>query len=118
VGVAAVKSRLHRARLALRERLEPAFGLPPAAVDGGCPDVLAMLSRHLEGDLAASTCADLMSHVDRCPRCRAKCDSLRRVLARCRDTPTPAPAAAVGAAVRDAIRVFLASQSRHVRKRI
>ena len=117
VGVAAVKSRLHRARLAVRERLDPAFGLPPAAADGGCPDVLAMLSRHLEGDLAASTCADLMSHVDRCPRCRAKCDSLRRVLARCRDASTPVPAAAIGAAVRDAIRIFLASQSPRPTKR-
>jgi len=111
VGVAAVKSRLHRARLAMRERLEPAIGSTPAAADGQCPDVLPLLSRHLEGDLAASACAEMTAHVERCPRCRAACDSLKRALALCRDAPAPAPPEAVGAAVRDAIRIFLASQS-------
>jgi RNA polymerase sigma-70 factor (ECF subfamily) len=109
VGVAAVKSRLHRARLAMRERLEPAIG--SAAAVGQCPDVLPLLSRHLEGDLAASACAEMTAHVERCPRCRAACESLKRVLALCRDAPVPAPPAAVGAAVRDAIRIFLAAQS-------
>ena len=107
VGVAAVKSRLHRGRQALRAGLEPALAPLESAAGERCPDVVAMLSRHLEGDLAASSCAEMMAHVDRCPRCRASCDSLKRVLALCRDSPTPAPPAPVGAAVRDAIRIFL-----------
>jgi RNA polymerase sigma-70 factor (ECF subfamily) len=107
VGVAAVKSRLHRARLAVRERLEPSLSLLPGAAGPDCPDVLGLLSRHLEGDLAASTCAEMLAHVERCPRCRGACESLRRVLALCRDSPAAAPPRAVGIAVRDAIRVAL-----------
>ncbi len=118
VGVAAVKSRLHRARLAVREHLEPALNPPVASGQAaGCPDVLRMLSRHLEGDLAASTCAEMTAHLERCPRCRGACDSLKRVLARCRDAAAPRPPAALGVAVRDAIRIFLASQSPHTEKR-
>ena len=112
VNVGAVKSRLHRARLAVRAHLEPALPPPAATGPDACPDVLAMLSRHLEGDLAASTCAEMMAHVDRCPRCGAACDSLRRVLALCRDAPAPAPPPALGTAVRDAIRVFLSARGR------
>lgn len=112
VTVQAVKSRLHRARLALRERLEPFAALPPAVNGDRCPDVLNLLSRHLEGDLSTATCARMTAHVERCPRCRAACDSLKRVLARCRDAGTPAAPPAIGAAVRDAIRVFLEAQRR------
>ena len=53
VSVEAVKSRLHRARLTLREKLAPVLG-PPAmtARPAACADVLTLLSRHLEDDLA------------------------------------------------------------------
>jgi RNA polymerase sigma-70 factor (ECF subfamily) len=110
LGVAAVKSRLHRARLAVRARLEPALA-PRTALDGGCPDVLMMLSRHLEGDLAASSCAEMMTHVERCPRCSGACESLRRVLTLCKESAAPTPPPALGAAVRDAIRIFLDSSA-------
>jgi RNA polymerase sigma-70 factor (ECF subfamily) len=113
LGVAAVKSRLHRARVAVRARLEPALApAPPAAPGDTCPDVLTLFSRNLEGDLAASTCAAMMAHVERCARCRDACESLKRVLALCRDSPAPALPAKVGTAVRDAIRVFLESGPR------
>jgi RNA polymerase sigma-70 factor (ECF subfamily) len=113
VSVAAVKSRLHRARGAVRAAIGPALTPLEAFAEGAdCPDVVRMFSRHLEGDLSASTCADMMAHLDRCPRCREACDSLRRVLALCRESPpAAAPPAPVGAAVRDAIKIFLTSPS-------
>ena len=104
VGIPAVKSRLHRARLAVRERIaplleaRPAHGTPapPAPVraatavvpnrgsEAACPDVLALLSRHLEGQVRPSVCRELEGHVEQCSRCRAACDSLRRTLALCK----------------------------------
>jgi len=110
LGLAAVKSRLHRARLAVRQKLEPLIGTPAAPGAGPCPNVLMLLSRHLEGDLAPATCAEMMAHVERCPRCDAACASLKRVLALCRDAPAPDVPAPLGRAVRDAIKIWLAER--------
>ena len=55
VSVQAVKSRLHRARVAVRERVAPLVGVepnPPAA-PSACPDVLTMFSEHLEDEISA-----------------------------------------------------------------
>ena len=51
MSVDAVKSRLHRARVAIREELAPALGRPAIAPPRGtlCPDVLTLFSQHLEG---------------------------------------------------------------------
>lgn len=90
IRVEAVKSRLHRARVALRDRLAPALGLPaaaPAAAD--CPDVLTLWSQHREGEITAELCARMEEHLAHCPRCTAACDSLRRTLAVCQSAPTP-----------------------------
>lgn len=83
IGVDAVKSRLHRARMAVRERLAPLLHAD-AATAPGCPDVLPVLSRYLEGEIARDDCAEMERHVESCPRCRAQCDSLRRMLDLCR----------------------------------
>jgi len=84
IGVDAVKSRLHRARVAVRDRLAPlvAPAEPPGPAD--CPDVLGILSRYMEGEIGAAQCADMERHLAGCPRCRARCDSLRSTLALCR----------------------------------
>jgi RNA polymerase sigma-70 factor (ECF subfamily) len=84
VGVDAVKSRLHRARVAVRARLAPMLIEREDAPTPTCPDVVPMLSRYLEGEIGAAECAEMDAHVSACPRCRAECDSLRRVLALCR----------------------------------
>lgn len=91
INVRALKSRLHRARLLVREAMEPfAAGLatiPASPRAGGrrqCPDVLRMLSKHREGDVSGPLCARLETHVKECARCSAACDSLRRVLGACR----------------------------------
>src|SRR4029079_14592270 len=51
VSVDAVKSRLHRARESLRDALRPLLEPARAAAAGGCPDVVTLWSRKLEGEL-------------------------------------------------------------------
>lgn len=87
ISVEAVKSRLHRARQALRERLAPLFTEPPPRPD--CPDVVELLSRHLEGEITAEVCRQMEAHVARCEHCSARCSSLRKVLAACGAVPEP-----------------------------
>jgi RNA polymerase sigma-70 factor (ECF subfamily) len=54
---------------------------------GRCPDVLSLYSRKLEGDIGPELCAEMEKHIAACGRCRAACDSLKRVLAVCRSVP-------------------------------
>jgi RNA polymerase sigma-70 factor (ECF subfamily) len=103
LSVEAVKSRLHRARMSVRERVAPALGILVGPPQPGCPDVLPLLSRHLEGELRREDCAEMERHVGGCPRCTAACDSLRQVLAVCRASPAPAVPAHVQASVREAV---------------
>jgi RNA polymerase sigma-70 factor (ECF subfamily) len=105
VGVDAVKSRLHRARVAVRDRIAPLLVPDEPSAPAGCPEVLPILSQYLEGDIGPEQCADMDRHVAGCARCRARCDSLRSVLALCRSSAQGgAIPAEVQAAVRDAIR--------------
>lgn len=86
ISVQAVKSRLHRARLAVRDGVAPVLGVPtdlPAA-PGTCPDVLTLFSQHLEDEISAEVCQRMELHLEGCPRCRGACDSLKRTLALCR----------------------------------
>jgi RNA polymerase sigma-70 factor (ECF subfamily) len=101
--VAAVKSRLHRARLDLRARLQPQIE-PPAST---CPDVLHALSEHTEGDLDPSACRTLEAHVAECPSCAARCDGLRGILAACAALPAAPVPDAIAAAIRSGIRTAL-----------
>jgi RNA polymerase sigma-70 factor (ECF subfamily) len=108
LSVAAVKSRLHRARARVREELAPLIaprGAPaPFASGRPCPDVVRLLSRHLEGDISSRTCARMERHLAACPRCRASCDALRTVLAACRSAPHPDVPPSLQERVRAAIR--------------
>jgi RNA polymerase sigma-70 factor (ECF subfamily) len=101
VSVDAVKSRLHRARLAVRGRLAPLLlpAEPPA--QAGCPDLVPILSQYLEGDIGPDQCAAMEKHVAHCPHCQARCDSLRSTLALCRRS---AQGDAVPADVQEAVR--------------
>jgi len=106
--VEAVKSRLHRARMAVRERVAPALGLgADGAPAAGCRDVVELFSRRMEGEIDGAACADLEQHLQGCPVCRGRCDSLRSTLALCRragEAPVPA---AVERSVRAALEQFL-----------
>jgi RNA polymerase sigma-70 factor (ECF subfamily) len=89
IGVDAVKSRLHRARIAVRDRIAPLVNPGDQSKRAGCPDVVPLLSRYLEGEIGMEQCAEMEAHVSDCERCRADCDSLRRVLDLCKNaTPS------------------------------
>lgn len=104
LSVAAVKSRLHRARSDLRTRL---VGEPDD--HAGCPDVVTMLSQKLEGEIDANVCATLEAHVAACPRCSALCDSLKTTLSTCRSVaPHVSVPRDVQVSIRRAVRDFLA----------
>lgn len=110
----AVKSRLHRARLSVRERVAPLLGieLDGPAAPGTCPDVLTMFSQHLEDQISADLCAEMERHLETCGRCRGACDSLKRTLALCRTSgPAVEVPAAVQVSVRKALRTFLADNA-------
>ncbi len=102
IGVDAVKSRLHRARDALRTALAPLREAPPPT----CPDVAALWSAKLEGDLSASDCAAMEQHLEGCPRCAAACDTLRRALVACTNARSKSVPPEVQDRVRAAIRVL------------
>jgi RNA polymerase sigma-70 factor (ECF subfamily) len=109
ISVDAVKSRLHRARAAVRHALAPVFGSPkPEPMrDSLCPDVLLLFSQHLEGDIDPAVCATMEAHLAGCGRCRNTCESLKRTLAVCRELPTPDVPASIAASIKTAIRTFL-----------
>jgi RNA polymerase sigma-70 factor (ECF subfamily) len=108
ISVEAVKSRLHRARVAVRQALAPMLGSPSdEPPDSICPDVLTLFSQHLEGDISPSVCAAMETHLAQCSRCRSTCESLRRTLAACQQLPTPEVPASITASLRAAIRTFL-----------
>lgn len=101
IGVDALKSRLHRARALLRKELEPeALGASPPA-QPGCPDVLALWSRKLDGELKPVDCARMQAHVAVCASCRVACDALKQALLACRAVST----AVVPARVREQVKV-------------
>lgn len=102
LSVMAVKSRLHRARVALRDALAAVLE-PPASAADGCPDIAHLWSRRTEGEVAALDCAAMERHLEACPRCRGTCAALRRTLALCQAAPAPVPPE-VQAAVRAAVR--------------
>lgn len=114
ITVQAVKSRLHRARVAVRDSVAPLLTIPsevPSPVSS-CPDVLTLLSKHLEGEISAEVCATMERHLGGCPRCRGACDSLKATLALCRTAGTVEEVpAAVQATVKRALQDFLGTRS-------
>jgi len=110
IKVQAVKSRLHRARLAIREDLAHLL-VPeesePASADP-CPDVLPLFSQYLEGDISPEVCTTMEAHLERCARCTERCESLKRTLALCHSSATAEEVPErVQAAVHAALRRFL-----------
>jgi RNA polymerase sigma-70 factor (ECF subfamily) len=103
----AVKSRLHRARLAVRTRVMAYRRGVLAPRPAACPDTPALLSRFLEGEIRAADCALIERHVAACGWCHDACTALRDTLRACRrwgDAPVPrAMRARLRRAVRHAV---------------
>ncbi|MFZ5893331.1 MAG: sigma-70 family RNA polymerase sigma factor [Myxococcota bacterium] len=104
----AVKSRLHRARQALRDRLAPWF--EQSTPQPSCPDVVDLLSRYQEGDVTSEVCKTMEAHVEGCSDCAKRCHSLRSVLAACSATPLPELSEELKRAVREQMRRSLRRQ--------
>ncbi len=112
LSVEAVKSRLHRARVAVRERIAPELIPAPAAAEPrpGCRDVVVAFSQHLEGEIDSNLCAELEQHLQGCPACQSRCDSLRATLRLCRNAAAAPVPPAIEVSVREALRRYLAPQ--------
>jgi RNA polymerase sigma-70 factor, ECF subfamily len=110
--VDALKSRLHRAREALREALRPLLEPTPAHPPSGCPEVAVLWSKKLEGDLSQGDCAAMEKHLATCPACEAACDALKRALLACERVRTEEVPPEVQARVKAALRAWAAQAGR------
>jgi len=114
LSVQAVKSRLHRARASVRERVAPELGLAvpgPPTGEKRCPDIVRLFSRHLEGDLSSNICAEMEKHLEACGWCQASCESLKKTLGLCRLSPSPEVPDALQRRVRAGLQAFLAARA-------
>jgi RNA polymerase sigma-70 factor, ECF subfamily len=107
IEVGALKSRLHRARMALRGELAGILG------DGGdtepCPALAQELTAYVGAEIDQATCVQIEQHLASCPRCAGACDALKRTVSLCRRLPGDGVPAPVRAAVRQAILAAIAA---------
>lgn len=106
LSIEALKSRLHRARSALRGALRPALEATEAPRGASCPDVVSAWSHKLEGDLSSADCASMERHIETCPACGPACEALRRSLSACQRVGQAPVPDAIQAQVREAVRRF------------
>ena len=102
IEVAALKSRLHRGRVALKQKL--ASVLDDQTADFGCAELQATLSKFANSEIDQSTCEQIEAHLETCAVCNAACESLKQTVSLCRALPTGEVPASVRAAVRKALR--------------
>jgi RNA polymerase sigma-70 factor (ECF subfamily) len=108
ISVDALKSRLHRARTALRAALGPILEPARAQAPSGCPDAVALWSKRLEGDLSPGDCAAMEKHLASCPACGTACDALRRTLFACQRVSSGPVPPEIQAQVKAAVRAWSA----------
>jgi len=96
----ALKSRLHRARMAVRAQLA-------TWLDGGdaepCADLANELAAYVGADIDQAACAQIEAHLATCGRCTTACDTLKRTVSLCKRIPGDVVPASVRSAVRAAI---------------
>ncbi len=98
---AAFKSRLHRARLSLKQKLAAVLDDAPGAVE--CPELSQELAAYAGSDIDEAACARIEAHLAKCTKCSAACDALKRTVSLCRAIPGGEVPAPVKAAVRRAL---------------
>lgn len=107
IEVGALKSRLHRARVQLKQSL--AAVLEDQNTELGCPELQNELSAYAASEIDQAACARIEGHLEKCPHCTAACDSLKRTVSMCRAIPGGEVPAPVRAAVRQALRLSAVS---------
>jgi RNA polymerase sigma-70 factor (ECF subfamily) len=112
ITVEALKSRLHRARQALRQALRPALEPQSIPSSPGCPDIMTLWSRKLEGDLDALDCEEMEKHLLQCPACNDACSALKTALFACRRESNVDVSKEVQAQVKEAVRLWVKQSSR------
>jgi RNA polymerase sigma-70 factor (ECF subfamily) len=102
IEVAALKSRLHRARMELREHLSKL--LEPSGQDcSPCPELAQELSAYAGAEIDQAACTAIEAHLSRCARCAQACDQLKQSVSLCRALPGGEVPAEVRRAVRSAL---------------
>lgn len=101
VAESAFKSRLHRARLLLKQKLSSVLDAPGGAVE--CPELAQELAAYAGSDIDEAACLRIEAHLSKCARCAAACESLKQTVSLCRAIPGGQVPASVQAAVRRAI---------------
>ncbi|MCU0698346.1 MAG: sigma-70 family RNA polymerase sigma factor [Myxococcaceae bacterium] len=102
IEVGALKSRLHRARMALKERLAAVIDTNEQAIE--CPELASELSAYAASEIDQAACERIEAHLAKCQRCSAACESLKRTVSMCRAIPGGEVPVPVKAAVRAALR--------------
>jgi len=104
IEVGALKSRLHRARAELRDRLAVVLG-GESEIGGQspCPELVEELTGYAAEEIDQATCTRIEEHLKRCPRCAEACAALQRTVSFCRQIPGGEVPAPVRAAVRAAL---------------
>jgi RNA polymerase sigma-70 factor, ECF subfamily len=101
IEVGALKSRLHRARIELRERLGDV--LSSGEAQSACPELADEMAAYATEDIDQAACARIEEHLSRCRRCASACDSLKRTVSFCRQIPGDGVPVAVRSAIRSAL---------------
>ena len=104
IEVGALKSRLHRARAELRQRLVAVLGEDSEL--GGeppCRELAEELTGYAAEEIDQATCTRIEEHLKRCPRCAGACAALQRTVSFCKRIPGGEVPASVRAAVRAAL---------------
>ncbi len=102
IEVGALKSRLHRARMQLKQGLSAV--IDDQQFDVGCPELQLELSAYAASEIDQAACAGIEAHLEKCSHCTAACESLKRTVSMCRAIPGGEVPASVRAAVRQALR--------------
>jgi RNA polymerase sigma-70 factor (ECF subfamily) len=102
IEVGALKSRLHRARMQLKQSLSAV--LQEETTDIGCPELQQELTAYAASEIDQAACARIEQHLEKCPKCTAACEALKRTVSMCRAIPGGDVPAPVKAAVRQALR--------------
>ena len=82
----------------------------PLAAPAACPDVLALWSSKLEGDLSPIDCAAMERHMESCPSCASACEALKAALLACRRAGTRELRPEVQAQVKSAVQRWIAQE--------